>query len=31
MGLGMISRRELLIFVDLSFLWIWEWFHEEKI
>ena len=22
MGLGVISRRELLIFVDLSFLWV---------
>ena len=27
----MITWRELLIFVDLSFLWVWEWFHEEKI
>ena len=31
LDLGMITWRELLIFVDLSFLWVWEWFQEEKI
>ena len=31
LGLRMILQRELLIFKDLGFLWVWEWFHEEKI
>ena len=30
-GFGNDFTEELLIFVDLSFLWVWEWFHEEKI
>ena len=30
-GKGLVSQRDLLIFKDLGFIWVWEWFHEWKI
>ena len=30
LGSRMVSQKKLLMFEDLGFLWVWEWFHKER-